>query len=118
MRNLAALAGGMVLMLAAGAQADPANYAWTGMGNGTGKCDTYRMEINVTVDGSAVKGVLKQQGRPERAFQATADANGQFKTNAPVGNDGTLEVSGSLKEGMSQVILDGYCKFGGKLTKQ
>src|ERR1700761_7378416 len=119
MRNLAALTGGIVLMFAAtGAQAEQATYAWTGTGDGTGKCSTYRMEINVTVDGSAVKGVLKQQGRPERTFQATADGNGQFKTNAQVGNDGTLEVSGSLKDGMSQVILDGYCKFGGKLTKQ
>ncbi len=65
-----------------------------------------------------LRGVLKQQGRPEHAFQATADGNGLFKTTTQVGNGGTLVVSGSLKEGMSEVILDGYCKFGGKLTKQ
>lgn len=111
-------AAGMVSMLAAGAQAESANYAWTGMGDGSGKCNTYKMEINVSVDGNTVKGVLKQQGRPERSFQATADASGVFKASAEVGNGGTLEVSGSLKEGMSQVILDGYCKFGGKLTRQ
>jgi hypothetical protein len=111
----AVLAG---LVAASVARAEPAVYAWTGMGDGTGKCATYKMEIDIAVDGTNVKGVLKQQGRPERAFQATVDAGGAFKTTATVGNGGTLEVTGSVKDGISNVVLDGYCKFGGKLTKQ
>jgi hypothetical protein len=113
--------GAVVLFVLAGAsaaQAESIDYAWTGMGDGAGKCATYKMEISVTVDGNSVKGVLKQQGRPERTFQATADAGGQFKATAQVGNGGTLDITGSVKDGVSNVVLDGYCKFGGKLTKQ
>lgn len=118
MQKVGALAATAILLLAVNANAEPAKYTWAGVGDGSGKCNTYRMEIDISADGNAVTGVLKQQGRPERNFQATADANGVFKTTAQVGNGGSLDVSGSLKEGMSQVILDGYCKFGGKLTKQ
>lgn len=115
------LAAGMAAVLVIGAavvRAEQMAYSWTGIGVGSGKCSTYRMEINVTADGQAVKGVLKQQGRPERPFEATADKNGMFRTTAKVGNGGTLEVSGSLKDGNTNVVLDGYCKFGGTLTKK
>ncbi|WP_332054450.1 hypothetical protein [Reyranella sp.] len=114
------IAGVAALLVTGGGAvcAEQMAYSWTGMGVGTGKCSTYRMEIDVTVDGQAVKGTLKQQGRPERTFEAVADKNGMFRTGAKVGNGGTLEVSGSLKEGNTNVVLDGYCKFGGALTKQ
>jgi hypothetical protein len=113
------VAAGMAALLVAGGSAvcaEQTAYAWTGMGVGSGKCSTYKMEINITAEGNLVKGVLKQQGRPERTFEATADKNGLFKTTAKVGNGGTLEVNGSLKEGSTNVVLDGYCKFGGRLT--
>jgi hypothetical protein len=76
------------------------------------------MTIDVTVDGNAVKGLFEQEGRPQRHFEATKDATGAFKTKAEVGGGGSMDVAGSLKDGASQVVLDGYCKFGGKLTKK
>jgi hypothetical protein len=101
------------------AQAQQAAYVWTGMGTNvpnSSKCPTYKMEIDVTVDGSAVKGQFQQEGRDQRHFEAVADANGAFKTKAQVGGGGSMDVTGSVKDGT--VILDGYCKFGGKLTKK
>ena len=41
------------------------------MGVGSGKCATYKMDIEVAIDGTAVNGRIKQQGRPDRDFKAT-----------------------------------------------
>ena len=57
------------------AWAEAAVYTLTGMGTGvagTSKCATYQITIDVTVDGKAVKGLFKQQGRPERADRTRA----------------------------------------------
>ena len=59
-------------------------YAGNSMGVGTGKCATYRMAMEVAVDGSTVKGRIKQQGRPDRDFQATMGTGGAIKTTAVV----------------------------------
>jgi len=108
------------LFLAAGAaQAQQAAYVWTGMGTNvpnSSKCTSYKMTIDVTVEGNAVKGQFQQEGRDQRHFEAVADANGAFKTKAVVGGGGSMDVVGSIKDGT--VVLDGYCKFGGKLTKK
>ncbi len=112
-------AGTMTVLLAAGAAyAASTAYSWTGMGVGSGKCTTYKMQIDVTVDGTAVKGLFQQEGRPQRHFEATADGAGAFKTKAEVGGGGSMDVTGTIKDGGSQVLLDGYCKFGGPLTKK
>lgn len=110
-----------VLGIAVTAHAQPVAYSWTGMGTnvpGSSKCPTYKMTIDVTVEGQNVMGRFQQQGRSERHFEATLDADRGFKTKAQVGGGGSMDVTGSLKEGDSNVVLDGYCKFGGRLTKK
>ena len=103
------------------AWADPALYSLTGMGTGvagTSKCATYQITIDVSVDGKAVKGLFKQQGRPERPFAATLDDKGAFKTKADVGEGNVMDVSGTIAGNEGRILLDGYCKFEGKLTRK
>ena len=102
------------------AWAQAATYTLTGMGTGvagTSKCATYQITIDVSVDGKAVKGLFKQQGRPERAFTATLDDKGAFKTQANVGEGNVMDVSGTISDKESRILLDGYCKFEGKLLR-
>ena len=117
-----AFVGAMAGLLFAGAAyAQPVAYTWTGYGKnvpGASKCPTYKMVIDVTVDGNSVKGLFQQEGRPQRHFEATRDASGLFKAKADLGGSSSMDVSGSLKDGDSKVLLDGYCKFGGPLTKK
>jgi hypothetical protein len=116
------LAGAMAGLLVAGAaMAQTTAYSWSGYGTnvpGSSKCPTYKMTISLTVDGNSVKGQFEQEGRPQRHFEATKDASGLFKTKAEVGNGGSMDVTGSVKDGDTKVLLDGYCKFGGPLTKK
>lgn len=117
------VAAGLMISLfaASAAQAQQAAYTWTGMGtnvSGSSKCATYKMTIDVTVDGNAVKGHFQQQGRDERHFEATLDGKGLFKTKAEVGGGGSMDVTGAISDKESRVMLDGYCKFDGKLTKK
>ena len=115
-------AGTVALLLVAGAvQAEPIVYTWTGYGvnvAGSSKCPTYKMVIDVTVDGDAVKGWFQQEGRPERKFETTLGKNGAIKTAAMVGGGGMMDVIGQIKDGDSKIKLDGYCVFEGKLTKK
>jgi len=107
------------LLLAAPALAEPAIFTWTGYGlnvPGSGKCPTYKMTIDVTVNGTDVQGRFLQEGRQERNFKATLGADMKFKTTAVVGGGNKMDVVGSLKEGASTIMLDGYCLFEGKLT--
>jgi hypothetical protein len=108
-------------LLAAPALAEPVIYTWTGYGlnvPGSGKCPTYKMTIDVTVVGTDVQGRFLQEGRTERNFKATLGADMKFKTTAIVGGGNKMDVVGSLKEGASTIMLDGYCLFEGKLTKK
>jgi hypothetical protein len=98
--------------------AQDASYTWTGAGQGSGKCTGYKMTVNVTVTGNAVKGIFQQAGRTERHFEATLGANGVFKTKAKLDGGSTMSVDGTIKEGANRVVLDGYCKFDAKLSKQ
>ena len=113
----------MAALLLAGttyAQA-PAVYTWTGYGinvQGSSKCPTYKMTIEVTVVGDEVKGKFTQEGRPERTFETTLDKGTGIKTAAMVGGGGMMDVIGQIKEGDSKIMLDGYCKFEGPLTKK
>lgn len=103
------------------AHGKPVNYVWTGLGinvPGSSKCPTYQMTINVTVVGDSVKALFQQEGRPQRHFEATKDANGKFKTVAALSGGNVIQVSGTISDADSNVLLDGYCKFGGKLTKK
>lgn len=117
------LRGGSVLgtfLLAGAAVAQPVAYSWDGMGvgvAGSSKCATYKMKIELTVEGNKVKGSFQQDNRPERRFEATADADGMYRAKAAL-EEGTLDVTGSIKDANPTIVLDGYCKFGGKLTKK
>ena len=117
---LRAIAAGalMVLAMAEVALAQQAAYTWTGMGQGSGKCTSYKMTVNVTVEGAAVKGVFQQEGRTERHFEATLGAGGVIKTKAKLDGGSSMDVKGTIKDGESRVVLDGYCKFDAKLTKK
>jgi hypothetical protein len=109
------------LLLAGPASAQAVKYVWTGYGTnvpGSSKCPTYKMTINVTVAGDSVKALFEQEGRPERHFEATKDARGMFKTTAVVGGGNIMQVSGTITDADSTVLLDGYCKFGGALLKK
>ena len=115
----AIVAGALAVMAMSGtAFAQDASYTWTGAGQGSGKCTGYKMTVNVTVTGNAVKGIFQQAGRTERHFEATLGANGVFKTKAKLDGGSTMSVDGTIKEGANRVVLDGYCKFDAKLTKQ
>lgn len=116
---LAAAIGGFLFTTAA--QAEPVVYTWTGHGINvpdSSKCPTYKMTITVTVDGSSVKGLFQQEGRPERKFETTLGKGGAIKTAAAVGGGGMMDVIGQISESDSKIMLNGYCKFEGKLTKK
>jgi len=51
------------------------------------------------------------------ALQAGVLRFGAFKTKAQLA-DGTLDVTGTISDKEGRVLLDGYCKFEGKLTKK
>jgi len=119
------LAGAVAgLVLCGAAQADPVVYTWTGYGGfgpktaGSTRCPSYKMTVNVTVDGDSVKGVFQQEGRDERNFETTLGKDGAFKTTAVVGNGGIMDVTGTIKDGENTVLLDGYCRFDAKLAKR
>ena len=120
MRKLIPAGAVAALLLGGAAYAQTAAYTWTGIGTnvaGSSKCSTYKMTIDVTVDGKAVKGIFHQQGRDERRFEATLNDKGLFKTKAQVAG-GTMDVSGIISDKESRVLLDGYCKFECKLTRK
>ena len=120
-KTICATAALAALLLGGTAMADPVAYAWTGMGvnvPGSAKCATYKMTIDVSVDGNAVKGTFQQQGRDQRHFEATLDAKGAFKTKAQLGGGSTMDVSGKITDSDRRILLDGYCKFEGKLLKK
>ena len=116
-----AVAALVALLPVAPALAEPAIFTWTGYGlnvPGSGKCPTYKMTIKVTVVGTDIDGRFLQEGRTERTFTATLGADMKFKTTAVVGGGNKMDVVGSLKEGASTIMLDGYCLFEGPLKAQ
>jgi len=107
-----------MLAMGGAAQAQQTAYTWTGAGQGSGKCTSYKMTVDVTVEGTAVKGRFQQEGRPERHFEATLGAGGAIRTKAKLDGGASMDVKGTIKEGESRVVLDGYCKFDAKLTRK
>jgi hypothetical protein len=108
------------LVFAGSAHAQSASYIWTGFGvnvPGSSKCPTYQMKINVKVVGDSVTAQFQQEGRPQRHFEATKDAQGMFRTVAELGQGNAIQVSGKISDIDGSVLLDGYCKFGGGLVK-
>ena len=122
MIRLVVMGGAMAGLLFTGAaQAQTGAYTWAGYGvnaAGSSQCPTYKMVIDVTVEGNSVKGLFQQDGRPQHHFETTKDASGAFKAKADLGGSSSMSVTGSLKDGDSKVLLVGYCMFGGPLTKK
>ncbi len=121
MRTAIATGALVTVLLAATAHAAPTAYTWTGTGinvPGSSKCTSYKMTIDVTVDGTAVKGRFQQEGRPERTFETTMDAKGAIKTKAKLGGGSTIDVTGVISDKESHILLDGYCKFDATLKKK
>ena len=118
------LAAGMIAALGIGGAAmaqTPVVYTWTGVGvnvPGSSKCPTYKMNIEVTVTGKAVKGVFQQEGRDQRHFETTLGKDGKIKTAAMVGGGNMMDVIGEVNDSGGKIKLDGYCKFEGPLTKK
>ena len=120
------LATGMIATLVVGGAAmaqapTPVVYTWTGIGTnvpGSSKCPTYKMNIEVTVTGKAVKGTFQQEGRDQRHFETTLDKSGKIKTAAMVGGGNMIDVIGEVTDAGGKIKLDGYCKFEGPLTKK
>jgi hypothetical protein len=109
------------LLVAGPAYAQSAAYSWIGYGinvPGSSKCPSYKMTINITVAGDSVKARFQQEGRPERHFETTKDTKGMFRTTAEVGGGNVIQVSGTINGANNEVLLDGYCKFGGTLAKK
>lgn len=109
--------------LAGVAHAQPTLYTWTGYGEfglkSTGnKCGSYRMTVDVAVDGAAVRGTFQQALREQRHFEATLDAAGAFKTTAVVDSGDLMDVTGTIRDGGGAVTLDGYCRFKAKLVRK
>jgi hypothetical protein len=117
-RGLAAGVALAILVASLTARAQQIQYAGNSMGVGSGKCATYRMDVEITVDGTAVKGHIKQQGRMERNFEATLGIGGAIKTQAVVGGGESINVTGTINEKEARVLLDGYCKFDFRLTRK
>lgn len=108
-------------LFAGAAYAEPVVYTWTGIGvnvPGSSKCPTYKMTIDVTVDGKSVKGLFLQEGRTQRHFETTLGKNGAIKTAATLGGGNMIDVVGFIREGEAKIKLDGYCIFEGPLTKK
>jgi hypothetical protein len=110
------------LLIVTAAHAQAVVYTWTGPGinvQGANKCPTYKMTIDVTVDGDKVSGRFQQEGRPERKFETTRNAQGVIKTKAELGQGNTIEVTGTINDKEQKILLDGYCKFDAKkLTRK
>jgi hypothetical protein len=118
----AAMLAALVVAGAAHAQApQPVVYTWSGYGTnvpGSSKCPTYKMTIDVTVTGRAVKGLFQQENRDQRHFETTLGKDGKIKTAAMVGGGGMMDVVGEINDSDPKIMLAGYCKFEGKLTKK
>jgi len=101
------------------AHAEPVAYGWTGYGknhSGNSKCSGYKANLDVTVDGDAVKGLFVHEGRPERRFEGTLKG-GKLKTR-DTGGTNRMSVEIEIKEKDSTFEIFGYCLFEGKMTKK
>ena len=134
-------------------------YTWSGEGNqigmlapgagykvaGTSQCMVRKATIDVTVEGTSLRGVFHQVHRPVQFFEATLGADGAFATefkqihkkgdrdlsqhNAPLGDigrghagsgldDDLWHVKGVINQREAAIKLEGSCNYGGNLSKR
>lgn len=91
-------------------------FTWTGYGrDGSSSCPTYQMTIDVKVENNRAIGQFQQKGRTMRNFDLPINEKGEFKGQTVVGGGEKMEVSGLIGNG-GGILLDGYCKFGGRFA--
>ena len=71
----------------------------------------------ITVNDGRAVGLFQQEGRQQRNFEIPLQANGTFKGEAVVGGGGKMQVTGRISGDSGEILLDGYCKFGGSLKR-
>jgi len=116
-----ALATGIAIALLVASlptQAQQIVYSGNAMGVGSGKCATYKMAIEVAINGSAVNGHIMQQGRTDRYFDATLGPDAAIKTKVVVGGGESMDVIGTINYKEARILLDSYCKFDFRLTRK
>ena len=102
------------------ASAQQGSYNWVGYGRGTVQtpnCSSYKMTINITVANGRAVGLFQQEGRQQRNFDIPLQANGGFKGEAMLGGGNKIQVTGRISGDSGEILLDGYCKFGGSLKR-
>ena len=108
------------LLSTANVSAQEQKLTWVGYGRGTAttpNCATYKMTINLTAGAGRVKGIFQQEGRQQRNFDVPMQPNGVFKGEAALSSGNKMSVSGRIHGDSGEILLDGYCKFGGTLRK-
>jgi hypothetical protein len=147
MRHLDKAVAAGVLLLAGAVQAAPVSYSGTGVGDkvgelapragnkviGTSRCANNEVTINLTVDGTSVKGSFKEKSGPRYQFAATRDASGAFKVDvarvrekgASSGgpahsgmDDSLIHVRGVINDGGGEISVEDSCLFKATLTKK
>ena len=112
------IASALLALTPFAATAQSTDYEGLASGSGSGKCSSYRMNVQVAVSGQEIKGLFQQEGRTQRHFEAKLDPSGNFKTDADVGGGGTMHVSGTVRPDGGAVLLNGYCRFETKLIRR
>jgi hypothetical protein len=74
------------------------------------------MGMELAIDGTAVKGHIKQQGRPDRTFETKVGPDRAIKAKVVVGGGESMDVIGTINDKDIRIVLDGYCKFDFRLT--
>jgi len=115
-----AMAGLLTGGAAIAQQPPPGKYNWVGYGRGgvdSPNCGTYKMTISISVENGRAIGLFQQDGRAQRNFDLPIQANGIFKGEARLGEGNKISVSGRISGDSGEILLDGYCKFGGTLRR-
>ena len=119
------IAAVLLFCLAAAPQAEagaPEFYSWTGYATGPARCSLYRLTVDVKVEDAQVTGRFGMESRAVQRFDATRTADGAFQAKAEFGSRGPIEITGTLRDGKGEVVLDGFrgnrcvCRFEATLA--
>ena len=137
----------VVILLAAPALAAAVTYTGSAQGDkvgelapragnkvvGTAQCANSAVTIDVTVDGTSVKGSFRGKSGPRYQFAATRDAKGAFTVDVPrrrekgasSGNvshsgldDSSIHVRGVVNDSEASISIEDTCLFKAALTRK
>lgn len=109
-----------LLVAATPLRAEPIKYTWKGNGEnvpGSSKCPGYTLTINANVENGKIWGQWQQTGRVVRSFEFPLQPDGSFKGQVDL-QMSKMNVSGEVTADGARFDMRGYCKFGGRLTKE